>query len=124
MLFVLHIIQIVIAVLLIGTIILQQRGGGLSATFGGEGGVYHTRRGVEKIIFQATIVLAGIFFAAAIANIVLEQQEAGSMTGKGAATSTALGATSSVPSSAPEGVNATDPPLEPSIPKSSSTGAR
>lgn len=67
----LAIIQIVVSILLAGAILLQQRGTGLSATFGGEGNVYRTKRGLEKIIFYATIVLAAIFFAAAVVNILI-----------------------------------------------------
>ncbi|MFY9461726.1 MAG: preprotein translocase subunit SecG [Candidatus Sungiibacteriota bacterium] len=67
----LAVVQIVVSALLIGAILLQQRGTGLSATFGGEGNVYRTKRGLEKVIFIATIVLAIIFFATAIANILL-----------------------------------------------------
>lgn len=63
--------QIVISVLLVGAILLQQRGTGLSATFGGEGNVYRTKRGLEKTIFTATIVLAVLFFAAALLNVIL-----------------------------------------------------
>lgn len=67
----LAIVQIVVSTLFIGAILLQQRGTGLSATFGGEGNVYRTKRGLEKVIFVATIVLAIIFFATAVANILL-----------------------------------------------------
>ena len=67
----LAVVQIVVSTLLIGAILLQQRGTGLSAAFGGEGNVYRTKRGLEKVIFVATIVFAIIFFATAIANILL-----------------------------------------------------
>lgn len=67
----LSIIQIVISMLLIAAILLQQRGTGLSATFGGEGNVYRTKRGLEKVIFVATIVLAVLFFGSALASILL-----------------------------------------------------
>ena len=67
----LAIVQIVISLLLMGAILLQQRGTGLSATFGGEGNVYRTKRGLEKMIFIATIVLAFLFFGIALASIVL-----------------------------------------------------
>ena len=67
----LAVVQIVVSTLLIGAILLQQPGTGLSAAFGGEGNVYRTKRGLEKVIFVATIVLAIIFFATAIANILL-----------------------------------------------------
>ncbi|MBI2640025.1 MAG: preprotein translocase subunit SecG [Candidatus Sungbacteria bacterium] len=63
------IIQIVVSVLLAGTILLQQRGTGLSATFGGEGNIYRTKRGIEKTIFISTIILAVLFFAAALVNV-------------------------------------------------------
>lgn len=67
----LAVLQIVVSLLLMAAILLQQRGTGLSATFGGEGNVYRTKRGLEKIIFFATIVLAAIFFAAAVVNILI-----------------------------------------------------
>ncbi len=66
----LSVIQIVISMLLAGAILLQQRGTGLSATFGGEGNIYRTKRGLEKVIFAATIVLAVLFFATALASII------------------------------------------------------
>ena len=68
---VIAIVQIIISILLAAAILLQQRGTGLSATFGGEGNIYRTKRGLEKVIFAATIVLAVIFFASALANIIL-----------------------------------------------------
>ena len=67
----LAIIQIVVSVLLMAAILLQQRGTGLSAAFGGEGNVYRTKRGLEKVIFASTIVLAAVFFAAALVNILI-----------------------------------------------------
>ena len=70
---ILNIIQIVISVLLIAAILLQQRGGGLSSTFGGSGAFYGTRRGVEKGILWATIVLTILFFISAILNILLRR---------------------------------------------------
>jgi preprotein translocase subunit SecG len=48
---------------LIAAILLQSRGAGLGATFGGESSVYRSRRGVEKTLFQFTIVLALLFVA-------------------------------------------------------------
>lgn len=64
--------QIISAVLLIVTILLQQRGVGLGAAFGGEGSIYRTKRGVEKGIFIATIILAILFFASALAGFILQ----------------------------------------------------
>lgn len=64
------IIQIISAIALIIVVLLQSRGAGLGAAFGGEGNVYRTKRGMEKVLFQATIILAIIFFATAIINIL------------------------------------------------------
>lgn len=71
MLRILTAVQIISAVLLIGSILLQERGVGLGAAFGGAGAMYRTKRGVEKGIFIATIVLAIIFFASAFAGVIL-----------------------------------------------------
>jgi len=68
---ILNIIQIIIAGLLITSILLQSRGAGLSTAFGGEGNVYRTRRGLEKNLFVATIVLSVIFLGLALANILI-----------------------------------------------------
>ena len=57
----LTIAQIVLAVALIGVLALQVKGGGLGGIFGQADGVYRTRRGVEKTLFQVTIVLAVLF---------------------------------------------------------------
>ena len=69
---IINISQIIISVLLIAVILLQQRGSGLSPIFGGGGSIYHTRRGLEKFIFGATIVLSILFLAAAFLNILLK----------------------------------------------------
>jgi len=52
---------IITALLLMGAILIQSRGVGLSATFGGEGNVYRSKRGAEKILSTATVVLAILF---------------------------------------------------------------
>ncbi len=52
---------LVVSLLLILAILLQNRGAGLGGIFGGEGNIYRTKRGVEKVLFIATIVL-GITF--------------------------------------------------------------
>lgn len=61
--------QTILAGLLIVAVLLQQRGSGLGSTFGGDGSTYSTRRGAEKIIFTATIVLAILFFGVSIARL-------------------------------------------------------
>jgi preprotein translocase subunit SecG len=65
-----QIIQLAVAVLLTVAILLQNRGTGLSEVFGGLGGVYRTKRGIEKTLFFATIVLSVLFFSSAVINLI------------------------------------------------------
>ena len=65
------IIQIVLAVLLMVVILLQHRGTSLGGAFGGEGAVYRSRRGAEKFLFFATIIIAVIFVLLALINILV-----------------------------------------------------
>lgn len=64
------IVEVVLSVLLIFLILIQSKGSGLSTVFGGEGNVYSTKRGAERIIFIATIVVAILFFTVAILNVI------------------------------------------------------
>lgn len=63
--------MIVLSVLLTAAILLQQRGSGLGAAFGGEGNVFRTKRGLEKGLFYATIAIACVFFGIAVLNLIL-----------------------------------------------------
>ncbi len=67
----LTIVQAISAILLIMAVLLQQRGVGLGSAFGGEGAIYRTKRGVEKGLFIATIILSVVFFASALAGVIL-----------------------------------------------------
>jgi preprotein translocase subunit SecG len=62
----LYIAQIVVAVALTAVTLLQVKGGGLGGIFGQADTVYRTKRGVEKTLFQLTIVLAVIFIILSI----------------------------------------------------------
>jgi preprotein translocase subunit SecG len=53
--------QIIVSAALIAAILLQNRGTGLSSTFGGDSAVYRSRRGIEKTLFRFTIILAVLF---------------------------------------------------------------
>ena len=53
--------QDIIGVFLMIAILLQARGAGLSATFGGDSSVYRSRRGIERRLWQFTILLAILF---------------------------------------------------------------
>lgn len=64
------ILQIVIAALLVGAILLQQRGAGLGSAFGGEGQLYRSKRGVERILFYGTMLLAVLFAINAILAVI------------------------------------------------------
>lgn len=63
--------QIILSLLLIGAILLQAQGTGLGTTFGGGGETYHTRRGLEKILFYFTIVGIGAFIVLSIVNLLV-----------------------------------------------------
>jgi protein translocase SecG subunit len=66
---IISITQIVISSFLILTILLQQRGAGGSAIMGGGGASYYTKRGFEKILSIAIVILSTLFILAAIASI-------------------------------------------------------
>lgn len=70
---ILSIAQLIVSILLVTLILLQERSSGLSGIFGGTGGggFYQTRRGLEKLIFGGTIVLAIAFAGLAIADLLL-----------------------------------------------------
>ena len=65
----LPIAQIIVSTLLIIFILLQQRGTSLGSAFGGQGGFYSTRRGLEKKIFWGTIILGILFLILALLNL-------------------------------------------------------
>jgi preprotein translocase subunit SecG len=55
--------QMILSVALTAALLLQVKGGGLGGIFGQADTVYRTRRGVEKTLFQITIVLVVLFVA-------------------------------------------------------------
>lgn len=63
--------QIILAVVLITVILLQVRGGGLGGIFGQPDSTFRTRRGLEKALFQFTIVLVLIFIVLSILSLRL-----------------------------------------------------
>ena len=63
----LFIVQIILSIGMVVLVMLQTKGG-LGNLFGGEGSVFHRRRGVEKTLFQITIGLAVVFFLSALAT--------------------------------------------------------
>lgn len=67
------IIQVVVALLLIVSILLQSRGTGLGAAFGGDMGGYYAKRGFEKFLLYTSIFLAALFIFLAGLNVFLFQ---------------------------------------------------
>ncbi len=68
---ILMIVMVASAVLMIICILLQQRGATLGAGFGSSGELYTTRRGIDKNLFEASIVLAIIFVLSILLGLVL-----------------------------------------------------
>ncbi len=68
---ILQIVMIGSAVLMIVSILLQQRGATLGAGFGSSGELYTTRRGVDKNLFEVTIILAVVFVLAILAGLLI-----------------------------------------------------
>jgi preprotein translocase subunit SecG len=62
--------QILLSIALMAAILLQARGTGLSGTFGGDSAVYRSRRGIEKRLWQFTVLLLVMFVAFALIAFV------------------------------------------------------
>jgi len=69
---ILPIVQIAVSAILIITILLQQKGGGLGAAFGGSETSYYTKRGFEKILLKITIILAVLFTLLSVAILLIK----------------------------------------------------
>ena len=65
-------VQLVLSVLLVGAILLQRTGASLGGAFGADNfsSGFHTRRGLEKTLFYATIVIAVLFALSALINLL------------------------------------------------------
>ena len=66
---VLMIATIIVAITLTGVVLLQGANSGLGSAFGGDAGIYRTRRGVEKTLFTMTIALASLFLALSLVTV-------------------------------------------------------
>lgn len=66
-------IQLVLSALIIVAVLLQRTGASLGGAFGSENfsSGFHTRRGLEKTLFQATIVLGILFAISALVNLFI-----------------------------------------------------
>ncbi len=68
---VLSIIEIILGIFLIVVILLQQKGSGLGAAFGGASTVYSSKRGIEKTLHNITIVTAILFFGVGFLHLFI-----------------------------------------------------
>jgi preprotein translocase subunit SecG len=66
----LRVIQIVLCISLVVVVVLQARSGGLGNVFGGDSSLYRTRRGLEKTLHEATILLGILFLLFALLNVL------------------------------------------------------
>jgi len=67
----LNIAQIIVSVALIVLVILQGKGSSAGRMFGGGGdSVFRTRRGIEKVMFQVTIVVIVLFVSISVASVL------------------------------------------------------
>lgn len=64
----LRIVLIVLSIIMILAVLVQGRGSGIGMAFGGDSNVYRTKRGIERVLFLATIVLAVLLFGVALAT--------------------------------------------------------
>ena len=68
---ILQVLTVGSSILMILAILLRQRGASLGAGFGSSGELYTTRRGLDKNLFEVTIVLAVIFVLSILAGLLL-----------------------------------------------------
>lgn len=67
-------IQLILSAILVAVVLLQQSDASLGGAFGGgdsDGGVRHTRRGAEKVLFNTTIITGILFTVAAFIALVI-----------------------------------------------------
>ncbi|GIW63079.1 MAG: hypothetical protein KatS3mg090_0905 [Patescibacteria group bacterium] len=65
------IVNLVLSIIITALILIQGKGAGLGSAWGGGGEFYHTRRGLEKVIFKTLIVCVILFMLVSIANFFL-----------------------------------------------------
>ena len=68
---ILQIVMIASAILIVVSILLQQRGATLGAGFGASGELYTTRRGIDKNLFEVTVIFAVIFILSILTGLLI-----------------------------------------------------
>lgn len=66
------VIQIIVALIIIGLVLLQQRGTGLGTAWGSIGMSYSTKRGAERVVFLLTIIFTVLFVLLALVNLFVK----------------------------------------------------
>ena len=64
--------QILISIGLAVAILMQAKGSGLGTAFGGQSGQYRSKRGVEKLLYRTTIILAILFLVTSLINLLIQ----------------------------------------------------
>jgi preprotein translocase subunit SecG len=62
---------IIVSLVLIALVLLQAKGTGLGSIFGGDGGIYQTRRGLERTLFNATVVVSVLFLVLSLLTVMV-----------------------------------------------------
>ncbi len=65
----LNLVQILLSIVLILVVLLQSKGSGFSGAFASDSSVYRSRRGVERTLFNFTIILAVVFILISIVTV-------------------------------------------------------
>ncbi len=68
---VISLIQIILGILLVLVIIIQQKGAGMGSAFGADLSFYRTKRGAEKLLFYATIILSVAFILSSLVGLLI-----------------------------------------------------
>ncbi len=63
-------VLVLVALALVGSILLQPRGTGLGRAWGGSGGNYRSKRGMEQMLFWVTVFLAVVFAGLSLINVL------------------------------------------------------
>ncbi|MBS1252308.1 MAG: hypothetical protein MAG451_01347 [Anaerolineales bacterium] len=66
----LSIVQIIVSVTLIVLVLLQAQGHGVGGVFGGQSSVSHSRRGVERTMFNLTVAFSVLFLLVSLLNVL------------------------------------------------------
>jgi preprotein translocase subunit SecG len=69
----LNIIQIIVAAALITLTVMQGKNAGLSRMLGGDSSIYRTRRGVDKTLYNLTVIMAVAFFIISLTTVLVSR---------------------------------------------------